>query len=343
MEDKSEGDDMPGHVKRIAVTAAAGSVGRATLRAIAHGELFGPTCPVTLVLMDDVFRLGALRALATELMKSRLTSLTSVEIAVDPDTAFREVDHVILLDAARTVPHEARERWVNSEAPLLRAYGHALNTVARRHVKVTVAGDSANTRAWILRCFAPDLPEDAITAVIRNDHDRVLKHLAALCDVTPCAIDRMIVWGKQRNALYPDFRYARIGVRPVETLLAARRYDRAIVHAHLLRPDAADYVGTHANSAAFDAQAVLTHTRDWIEGSGGAWVSMIVPSDGSYDIPKGLMFSVPVICANGTYERVRSLEIDSFSRRRIREGVESLLADVFAVRNKYLHRGPTLS
>ncbi|WP_176091319.1 lactate/malate family dehydrogenase [Burkholderia ambifaria] len=324
--------------KRIAVTHAAGSVGRALLRSIAHGDLLGPTRPVALVLMDDAIRASGLRALATELMSCGPSSLVSVEIAIDPCEAFRDADYVIVPDAYPA--GTSGMRWLNAEAPLLRAYGLALNAVARRTVKVTIAGDAANTRAWVLRCFTPDLPDDAITGTIRHDYNRILNHLATLCDVAPGAIDGMIVWGKERCSLYPDFRYARIGRRPVQTLLSARHYDRTTLHAHLTRPDASTRNTLRDRRAISDAQAVLTHLRDWIDGSNGAWVSMIVPSDGSYDIPRGLMFSVPVICANGTYERVRALEMDGFSRRRISESVEALLADAFAFRHQFLYRGP---
>ncbi|WP_176091408.1 lactate/malate family dehydrogenase [Burkholderia ambifaria] len=332
---------MSNVVKRIAVTHAAGPVGRSLVRAIARGELLGPERPVALVLLDDAVRSRRLRALASELNVYAVPAVVSTEIAIDPHTAFRDVHYAIVLDASNAAADELRGRRLSTDAPLLRAYGRALNAVAQRDVKITVAGDAANMRAWVLRCFTPDLPDDAITATIRDDHDSVLAELAALCDVAPGSIEGMIVWGKPRGALYPDIRYARIGRRPVQALLAARHYDPAIVHAHLTRSATAQREPDLA--AARDARAVLMHLRDWIDGTSGAWVSMIVPSDGSYGIPKGLMFSVPVVCVNGTYERVRALELDGFARRRIREGVESLRADALAFRHEYLYRGPMIS
>ncbi|RKT98682.1 malate dehydrogenase [Burkholderia sp. Nafp2/4-1b] len=330
---------MDSSAKRVAVTHASGEIAQALLAAIARGELLGPDRPVALVLLDDGLRLRQLRSLATRLSTVGVNTLKSVEIAIDPHTAFRDADYVILLDPPRKSAAQ-KPGLLNLDILLLRAFGQALNAGARRDVKVTVAGDDANIRAWILRCFTPDLPSDAITATVRADYDDILHRLASLCDANPYAIDRLIVWGKQRYPLYPDFRFARIGRRPVPTLVAARGYDRAIVHSHLVRPSVTEGVGTCAIQASTHARGIISHFRDWIEGTNGKWVSMIVPSDGSHDIPKGLMFSMPVICKNGTFEYVRSIDIDNFSKRHLSESVDAVLADVFAFRREFVYRGP---
>lgn len=224
-----------------------------------------------------------------------------------------------------------RRDLLAANAAIFRTQGRALNEVASREVKALVVGNPANTNAWVLGRYSPDLPADAISAMIRLDHNRAVAKLAARCSVSVDAISRMAVWGNHSPTMYPDYRSSFIDGRPAPEVVADEQWNRDVLIPEVARRGTAIIEARGASSAASAANAAIDQMRDWIYGSGDRWVSMSVPSDGSYGIPEGLMFGVPVICRNGTYERVGGVHIDAFARDKIRASVHELEEEARAV------------
>jgi malate dehydrogenase len=316
--------------KRIAVTGAAGRIAYSLLFRIARGELLGNDQPVILQLLELPQALSALRGVVMELDDCAFPLLQSIEISDEPHLAFRDADFAFLVGSRPRSEGMERRDLLAANAAIFRTQGQALNDVASRDVKVLVVGNPANTNAWITRRFAPDLPPDAITAMIRLDHNRAVSKLATRCGVPIDTVSRMIVWGNHSPTMYPDYRFALIGQDSARALLADEGWIRQTFIPQVAQRGAAIIKACGASSAASAANAAIDQMRDWIDGSGGHWVSMSVPSDGSYGIPEGLMFGVPVICRNGTFARVTGLDIDAFARERIDLGVQELLEEADA-------------
>ncbi|QCP54956.1 malate dehydrogenase [Trinickia violacea] len=318
-------------VKRVAVTGAAGQIAYSLLFRVARGDLLGDDQPVILQLLELPQALDALRGVVMELEDCAFPLLQSVEISDDPRVAFRDVDYALLVGSRPRTKGMERRDLLAANAAIFRTQGQALNDVASRDVKVLVVGNPANTNALITRRFAPELPADAITAMIRLDHNRAVSKLAARCGVPVASVNRMVVWGNHSPTMYPDYRYAQIGQDSARALLADERWNRDVFIPEVARRGTAIIEARGASSAASAANAAIDQMRDWVYGSAGQWVSMSVPSDGSYGIPEGLMFGVPVICRNGAFERVTGLEIDALSRERIDASVRELMEEADAV------------
>jgi malate dehydrogenase len=317
--------------RRVAVTGAAGQIAYSLLFRIARGDLLGDDQPVILQLLELPQALDALRGVVMELEDCAFPLLQSVEISDDPRVAFRDCDYALLVGSRPRGKGMERRDLLAANAAIFRSQGQALNEVASRKVKVLVVGNPANTNAWITRGFTPDLPADAITAMIRLDHNRAVSKLAAHCSVTVDAVSRMIVWGNHSPTMYPDYRFALVGKDPAKALIADERWNRDVFIPEVARRGTTIIEARGLSSAASAANAAIDQMRDWVSGSGGKWVSMSVPSDGSYGIPEGLMFGVPVICRDGAYERVPGLSIDDFARSRIDASVQELAEEASAV------------
>lgn len=317
--------------KRIAISGAAGQIAYSLLFRIARGDLLGPDQPVILQLLELPHALGALRGVAMELEDCAFPLLRSIEVSDTPQVAFRDADYALLVGSRPRTAGMERRDLLAANATIFRTQGQALNAVANRNVKVLVVGNPANTNAWITRRFAPDLPDGAIAGMIRLDQNRAVSTLAARCGVPTSLVSRMIVWGNHSPTMYPDYRFARIGQVSARALLADERWNRDVFIPEVAGRGTTIIEARGASSAASAANAAIDQMRDWVDGSDGRWVSMSIPSDGSYGIPDGLVFGVPVICRGGSFERVNGLEIDGFARQRIDLSVQELVEEVSAV------------
>ncbi|KUY81186.1 malate dehydrogenase [Burkholderia sp. RF4-BP95] len=318
--------------RRVAVTGAAGQIAYSLLFRIARGDLLGDDQPVILQLLELPNALEALRGVVMELEDCAFPLLQSIEIGDDPRVAFRDADYALLVGSRPRGKGMERRDLLAANAAIFRAQGLALNEVASRRVKVLVVGNPANTNAWVTRHHAPDLPVDAITAMIRLDHNRAVSRLAAQCGVAVDAVTRMIVWGNHSPTMYPDYRSALIDRQPAPMLVGDERWVRNTFIPEVARRGTAIIEARGASSAASAANAAIDQMRDWIHGSDGRWVSMSIVSSGEYGIPRGLVFGMPTICSEGRYRVVPDIQIDSFARSRIDTSVAELTDELQAVR-----------
>lgn len=207
-----------------------------------------------------------------------------------------------------------------------------MNEVASRDVKVLVVGNPANTNAWVTRQFTPDLADDAITAMIRLDHNRAVGRLAARCGVSPDEIHHMVVWGNHSPTMYADYRHATARRESVRALLSDEAWNRDVFIPEIARRGTAIIEARGASSAASAANAAIDQMRDWVRGAHRRWVSMCIVSNGEYGIPRGLVFGMPVLCSDGRYRVVSDLDIDAFARARIDASIAELLDEMKTVR-----------
>ncbi|MPS28610.1 malate dehydrogenase [Pigmentiphaga sp.] len=322
---------------RVAVTGAAGQIGYALLFRIASGEMLGKDQPVILQLLEipDEKAQKALKGVIMELEDCAFPLLKEVTAHSDPMTAFKDADVALLVGARPRGPGMERKDLLTVNAQIFTAQGKALNAVASRNVKVLVVGNPANTNAYIAMKSAPDLPARNFTAMLRLDHNRALSQLAAKAGVAVGDIEKLIVWGNHSPTMYPDFRFATLAGKPALSVVNDDDWNRNTFIPTVGKRGAAIIDARGLSSAASAANAAIDHVRDWILGSNGKWVTMGVPSDGSYGIPEGIIYGVPVITKNGEYAVVKDLEIDAFSRERMdltlkelteeRDGVKHLL------------------
>ena len=322
---------------RVAVTGAAGQIGYALLFRIASGEMLGKDQPVILQLLEIPAEKAqnALKGVMMELEDCAFPLLAGMSAHSDPRTAFKDADVALLVGARPRGPGMERKDLLQVNAQIFTEQGKALNEVASRNVKVLVVGNPANTNAYITMKSAPDLPAKNFTAMLRLDHNRALSQIAAKTGKAVGDIEKLVVWGNHSPTMYPDTRFATIGGKPVQSLIHDQAWIRDTFIPTVGKRGAAIIAARGLSSAASAANAAICHVHDWVLGSNGKWVTMGIPSDGSYGIPEGIIYGVPVTTANGEYTRVTGLEIDSFSRERMdhtlnelleeREGVKDLL------------------
>ncbi len=321
---------------RVAVTGAAGQIGYSLLFRIASGEMLGRDQPVILQLLEVTPALNALKGVVMELEDCAFPLLAGVVQTDDPKVAFKDADYALLVGARPRSKGMERKDLLEANAQIFTVQGKALNDVAKRSVKVLVVGNPANTNAYIAMRSAPDLPRQCFSAMLRLDHNRALSQLAARTGKPVDTIEKMIVWGNHSPTMYPDYRFATIGGQSAKAVVSDETWYRDIFMPTVGKRGAAIIEARGLSSAASAANAAIDHIRDWALGSAGKWVTMGVPSDGSYGIPEGIIYGVPVICAGGKYELVHDLEIDEFSRQKMdatlaelleeRDGIKHLLA-----------------
>jgi malate dehydrogenase len=304
---------------RVAVTGAAGQIGYALLFRIAAGEMLGKDQPVVLQMLEipDEKAQKGLKGVMMELEDCAFPLLAGMSAHGDPGTAFKDIDYALLVGARPRGPGMERKDLLSANAQIFTAQGKALNAVASRKVKVLVVGNPANTNAWIAMKSAPDLPRKNFTAMLRLDHNRALSQIAAKSGKPVTAIEKLVVWGNHSTTMYPDYRFATIDGKSVKQLINDEAWNRDVFLPTVAKRGAAIIEARGLSSAASAANAAIDHVRDWALGSGGKWVTMGIPSDGQYDIPKDTMFGFPVTTANGEYQVVDGLAIDDFSRERI--------------------------
>lgn len=314
---------------RIAVTGAAGQIGYALLFRIAAGEMLGKDQPVHLQLLEipDEKAQKALTGVMMELEDCAFPLLAGMQAFADPNAAFRDADYALLVGARPRGPGMERKDLLTANAQIFTAQGRALDQAASRHVKVLVVGNPANTNAYIAMKSAPSLSKGNFTAMMRLDHNRALSQLAARTGKPVASIERVIVWGNHSPTMYPDIRFATIAGQPATQVVNDEKWYRETYIPTVGKRGAAIIEARGLSSAASAANAAIDHMRDWALGSNGRWVTMGVPSDGAYGIPNDIVYGVPVVCSNGTYEVVKGLEIDEFSRAKMDATLKELLEE----------------
>lgn len=314
---------------RVAVTGAAGQIGYALLFRIASGEMLGKDQPVILQLLEipDEKAQNALKGVMMELDDCAFPLLQSMSAHSDPKEAFKDADVALLVGSRPRGPGMERKDLLTINAQIFTVQGKALNEVASRNVRVLVVGNPANTNAYIAMKSAPDLPAANFTAMLRLDHNRALSQLASKLGRPVADIQKLAVWGNHSPTMYPDYRFATVGGQSVAKIINDDSWNRDVFIPTVGKRGAAIIEARGLSSAASAANAAIDHVRDWVMGTDGKWVTMGVPSDGSYGIPEGIMYGVPVTCEGGNYHRVTGLEIDDFSRERMDLTLKELLEE----------------
>jgi malate dehydrogenase len=311
---------------RVAVTGAAGQIGYALLFRIASGEMLGKDQPVILQLLEipDEKAQKALKGVMMELEDCAFPLLAGMEAHADPMTAFKDTDYALLVGARPRGPGMERADLLAANAQIFTAQGKALDKVASRNVKVLVVGNPANTNAYIAMKSAPSLPRENFTAMLRLDHNRAASQIAAKTGTKVGDIEKLTVWGNHSPTMYADYRFATVGGKNVKDLINDQVWNADVFLPTVGKRGAAIIEARGLSSAASAANAAIDHMRDWALGSNGKWVTMGVPSNGDYGIPKDVMFGFPVTTKDGKYEIVKGLEIDAFSQERINKTLKEL-------------------
>jgi malate dehydrogenase len=321
---------------RVVVTGAAGQIGYALLFRIAAGDMLGPDQPVILHLLEITPALPALQGVVMELNDCAFPLLAGVVATDDVNVACKDVDYALLVGARPRGPGMERKDLLEANGAIFSPQGKALNAHAKRDVKVLVVGNPANTNALIAQQNAPDLDPNCFTAMVRLDHNRALSQLAEKTGAHTTDIRKVTIWGNHSSTQYPDIHQTTIKGKPALGQVDEKWYKDTFIPTVQQR-GAAIIKARGASSAASAASAAIDHMRSWALGSAdGDWVSMGIPSDGSYGIKPGVIYGYPVICKNGKFTIVQGLEINAFSRERMdatekelreeRAGVEHLFA-----------------
>jgi malate dehydrogenase len=329
----AEGPTVSTTPVKVAVTGAAGQIGYSLLFRIASGALFGPDTPVELRLLEITPALKALEGVVMELDDCAFPTLAGVEIGDDANTIFNGVNHALLVGARPRGPGMERGDLLEANGGIFAPQGKALNAVAASDIRVTVTGNPANTNALIAMSNAPDIPRERFSALTRLDHNRAISQLAAKLGVPVTEIKKMTIWGNHSATQYPDLFHAEVsGKNAAETVNDQEWLANTFIPT-VAKRGAAIIEARGASSAASAASATIDHARTWALGTPeGDWVSMSVCSDGSYDVPEGLISSFPVTVKDGRWEIVQGLEINDFSRGKIDASVKELEEERDAVR-----------
>jgi malate dehydrogenase len=321
---------------RVAVTGAAGQIGYALLFRIAAGDMLGPDQPVILNLLEITPALDALKGVVMELNDCAFPLLADIVATDDANVAFKDADYALLVGARPRGAGMERKDLLEANGKIFGPQGKALNDHAKRDVKVLVVGNPANTNALIAQQNAPDLDPKCFTAMVRLDHNRAMSQLAEKTGKHNTDIKNMIIWGNHSSTQYPDLHHVTVDGKNAMELVDQAWYEGEFIPTVQQR-GAAIIKARGASSAASAASAAIDHMRSWALGTPeGEWVSMGIPSDGSYGIEPGVIFGYPVTCKDGKYTIVQDLAINDFSRARIdatdkelreeRSAVESLFA-----------------
>lgn len=303
---------------RVAVTGAAGQIGYALLFRIASGEMLGKDQPVILQLLDLPQAQNAVKGVMMELQDCAFPLLAGMFATDDPEVAFKDAQVAILVGARPRSKGMERADLLQANAQIFTVQGAALNKVADRNVKVLVVGNPANTNAYIAMKSAPDIPPENFTALMRLDHHRAVSQVAEKINRPIPSIEQMCVWGNHSPTMYADYRYATSNGESVQDMITEPDWNTEVFMPKIAGRGAAIIAARGSSSAASAANAAIYHLRDWLLGSSGKWITMGVPSDGSYGIPEGLVFGFPVVCDEGSYRIVQGLDLsDEFSRQRI--------------------------
>jgi malate dehydrogenase len=318
---------------RVAVTGAAGQIGYALLFRIASGQLLGPETDVHLSLLEIPAAVRAAEGTAMELDDCAFPLLAGVDISDDPNKAFDGVNIALLVGARPRSKGMERSDLLEANGGIFKPQGEALNAHAASDLKVLVVGNPANTNCLIAKSNAPDIPAERFTAMTRLDHNRAIAQLAARTGAAVRDISNMTIWGNHSATQYPDIFHAKVRGENAAEVVSDQQWLENEFIPTVQKRGAAIIEARGASSAASAANAAIDHVHDWVLGTpAGDWVSMAIPSDGSYDVEENLITSFPVTCSNGSYEIVQGLDINDFSRSRIDTTVEELKEERDAVR-----------
>ncbi|MDO4716365.1 MAG: malate dehydrogenase [Propionibacteriaceae bacterium] len=316
---------------KIAVTGAAGQICYSLLFRIASGSLLGDT-PIELRLLEITPALKALEGVVMELDDCAFGNLVNIEIGDDPKKVFDGVNLAMLVGAMPRKAGMERGDLLSANGAIFTAQGRALNEVAADDIKVLVTGNPANTNALIAMKNAPDIPAERFNALTRLDHNRALSQLAAKLNVSVEAIKHMTIWGNHSSTQYPDLFNCEVDGKNAAELVGDQSWIENTFIPTVAKRGAAIIEARGLSSAASAANATVEHMRDWVLGTpAGDWVSMAVPSDGSYGVEEGIISSFPCTVADGKYEIVQGLEINEFSRAKIDASVAELVDERNAV------------
>jgi malate dehydrogenase len=320
---------------RVAVTGAAGQIGYSLLFRIANGDMLGKDQPVILQLLEipDEKAQKALKGVMMEVDDCAFPLLAGMTAHSDPMTAFKDADVALLVGARPRGPGMERKDLLEANAQIFTVQGKALDAVASRNVKVLVVGNPANTNAYIAMKSAPSLPAKNFTAMLRLDHNRALSQVAAKTGKPVAAIEKLCVWGNHSPTMYADYRFATIEGNSVKTMINDEAWNKDVFLPTVGKRGGAIIEARGLSSAASAANAAIDHVRDWVLGTNGKWTTMGIPSDGSYGIPKDVMFGFPVTTENGEYTIVQGLEIDAFSQERINITLKELTEEKDGVKH----------
>ncbi len=301
----------------VTITGAAGNIGYALAFRVASGQMLGPDQPINLHLLEIPAAGAAVQGVVMELEDCAFRTLNNIMATHDAQVAFKDCDFAMLVGARPRGPGMERKDLLLENAKIFSTQGKALDAAASRDVRVLVVGNPANTNALIAQRNAPSLTPDRFTAMTRLDHNRGLAQVALKAAVSLDQVKKMIIWGNHSATQYPDLHHATAVGRPVLPVVGESWFKGAFIPTVQQR-GAAVIKARGASSAASAASAAIDHMRDWVRGTAdGDWVSMAVPSDGSYDIPEGVIYSYPVTCSGGRYAIVHDLTINEYSREKM--------------------------
>ena len=318
---------------RVAVTGAAGQIGYALVFRIASGQLLGPDQPVVLQLLEIPPAMGALEGVAMEVDDCAFPLVDSMVLSDDPNMAFDGTDVALLVGSRPRSKGMERKDLLEANGAIFTVQGRALNEHASDDLRVLVVGNPANTNSLIAMHNAPDVPNERFTAMTRLDHNRALSQVARRLGVPLSEVRRMTIWGNHSATQYPDLFHCEVGGRSAATVIDDQVWLEGEFIPTVQQRGAAIIEARGASSAASAANAAINHVHDWVLGTGDDdWVSMGVPSDGSYGVPEGLLCGLPVTCADGRWSVVQGLELDEFSRVRIDASVAELESEREMVR-----------
>jgi malate dehydrogenase len=317
---------------KVAVTGAAGQIGYSLLFRLASGALLGPDRPIELRLLEIEPALKALEGVVMELDDCAFPTLAGVEIGSDAAKVFDGVNLALLVGARPRGPGMERSDLLEANGAIFTEQGKALNEVAADDIRIGVTGNPANTNALIAMTNAPDIPDERFSALTRLDHNRAISQLARKTGASVTEIKKMTIWGNHSATQYPDIFHAEVGGRNAAEVVGDQGWLENDFIPTVAKRGAAIIEARGSSSAASAASATIDAAHDWLLGSAeGDWVSMAVRSDGSYDVPEGLISSFPVTTKDGDWEIVQGLEIDDFSRGRIDASTQELAEERDAV------------
>jgi malate dehydrogenase len=319
----------------VTITGAAGHIGYALAFRVASGQMLGADQPVNLNLLEIPAAAAVLQGVVMELNDCAFRTLNKLTTTDDARTAFTDCNIAVLVGARPRGPGMERKDLLLENAKIFSAQGKALDAVASRDVRVLVVGNPANTNALIAQRNAPSLPPERFTAMTRLDHNRALAQVSEKTGAALAKVQRIVIWGNHSATQYPDLHHATVDGKPAIPQVGESWFKETFIPTVQQR-GAAVIKARGASSAASAASAALDHVRDWVLGTrDGEWVSMAVPSDGSYGIPEGVIYSYPIMCRGGAYTIVPGLSVNDFSRERMqatyrelceeRDGVKDLI------------------
>jgi malate dehydrogenase len=316
---------------RVAITGAAGQIGYSLLFRIANGDMLGREQPVILQLLDIPQAQQALRGVAMELEDCAFANLQQVIITDDARVAFRDAEVVLMVGARPRGKGMERKDLLEANGAIFTEQGRVLNEVAARNVKVLVVGNPANTNALIAMKNAPDLDPRNFTAMMRLDHNRAIAQVAMKLSQSVRDVKKMVVWGNHSGTQYPDLSHAEVQGRKVADMLREKGWEDWSENEFIptvQKRGAAVIEARGLSSAASAANSAISHVHDWLLSSPqDDWVTMSVPSDGSYGIPEGVLYGFPVSCRDGRYEIVKDLPISELGRKHMMDSYEELLGE----------------